>query len=154
MLFSLNAAMYPSEVGAVKWKDVELSRREFSSKRKKTKVPRRCRPVARDGRSDECLAAEQGNYLQHLSAEVHPDQRASGMVKVPPAADKPALLFNQIRDAAFTIACQTDLNQARSGWPPLPGAVDHYVETAPLDSFTLMLAKPCGNFSLRTETSK
>jgi integrase len=132
MIFALNAAIYPSEVGAVKWADVDLERGEFSSTRNKTKVPR----VA-------CLWPETIKALRQLPKNRDTvfntsRQRYTRMSvhrewsTYRTSAEKPSALFNQIRDAAFTLACRTDLNQARVlAGHRLPGSVDHYVRRNP-----------------------
>ncbi len=133
MLFAVNAALYSSEVGAVRWDDIDLERGEFSTRRSKTRVPRvsvlwpetvkALKALSRDRETIFNTSVQAYNRFS-----VHRDwtnYRKAAKVK-------DGVTFAMIRDAAFTTACRVSLDQARVlAGHRLPGAVDHYVLRAP-----------------------
>jgi integrase len=133
MLFALNAAQYPSEVGSVRCAEVDLERREFSTRRNKTKVPRvavlwpetikAIKTLPRDREQIFCTRIQAYNRMS-IFRDWKKYREAAGV--------KDGVTFAQIRDAAFTEACRKNLDQARvlSGHR-LPGAVDNYVLRQP-----------------------
>jgi integrase len=132
MLFALNAAMYPSEVGAVKWTELDLKRGEFSSKRNKTDVPRVAVLWPETIKAINSLPRDR----EHVFCTIRQHYTRMSVFRewntYRTAAEKTSIKFNQIRDAAFTIACRTDLSQARVlAGHRLPGAVDNYVRRDP-----------------------
>jgi len=130
MLFALNAALYSSEVGAVKWDDVDLNRGEFAIKRHKTKVPRvamlwpetikALKRIERNHRETVFNTCRQA----YNRFSIHRDWTKYRTV----AKVRDGVTFAMIRDAAFTEACRVSLDQSRVlAGHRLPGAVDHYV---------------------------
>lgn len=129
MLFALNAALYPSEVGAVRWEDVDLGRAEFSTRRNKTKVPRVATLWPETIDALKAMPRDRATIFntkvqQYSRMSIHRDWT----VHRTEAKVKDGITFGMIRDAAFTIGCQESLDQARVlAGHRLPGAVDHYV---------------------------
>lgn len=133
MLFSLNAALYSSEAGAVRWADVDLKRGEFAARRNKTQVPRVACLWPETVAALKALPQERGTIFNtsvqaYNRFSVHRD-----WTKHRAAADpKCEATFAMIRDAAFTLACRVSLDQARVlAGHRLPGATDHYILRAP-----------------------
>lgn len=129
MLFALNAALYSSEVGAVRWDDVDLKRGEFATRRRKTRVPRVAVLWPETVRALKALPRERDtifntrvqNYQRFSIHREWTQYRLDAKVKE-------GVTFAMVRDAAFTTACRTSLDQARVlAGHRLPGAVDHYV---------------------------
>ena len=129
MLFALNAALYSSEIGAVRWEDVDLNRGEFATRRNKTKVPRVCCLWPETVKALKALARDRETIF---NTRVQPYQRFSihrEWTRYRTDANvKEGVTFAMLRDAAFTTACRTSVDQARVlAGHRLPGAVDHYV---------------------------
>jgi len=132
MLFALNAALYPSEVGSVRWSDIDLKRGEFATRRRKTGVPRLAmlwpetlaaiKALPRD--AETVFHTARPHYKRPSVFRDWDTYRA--------AAKLPKVKFAQIRDAAFTVACRVSLDEARVlAGHRMPGAVDNYVLRRP-----------------------
>lgn len=133
LIAALNFAMYPGEIGAVRWDEIELDRGEFAARRHKTAVPRvavlwpetlaAIKALPRARAQIFCTRVQAYNRFS-----THRDWTKYRLA----AKVEPGVTFNRIRDAAFTIACRVSLDQARVlAGHRLPGAVDHYVLRQP-----------------------
>lgn len=133
LLMSMNAALYSSEVGAVRWDDLDLERGEYATRRNKTKVPRvavlwpetikALKAIPRD-RDTVFNTSRQAYKRFSIHREWTKYREAAGI--------RDGVTFAMIRDAAFTTACRVNLDQARVlAGHRLPGAVDHYVLRQP-----------------------
>jgi integrase len=131
MLAAANLCMYPSEVAALKWDDLDLKRGEFSAKRNKTSVPRVGTLWPETLAALKKLPKNRPNVFirrtaAYVRATIHIDwtnyRKAAGVKAT----------FNQIRDASFTVACRASLDQARLlAGHRLAGAADNYVLRQP-----------------------
>ena len=133
MLFALNAALYSSEVGAVRWVDLDLKRGEFSTRRNKTKVPRVAVLWPETIKAMKALPHDRDTVFQTtLGRQFTKQTVGKRWAQYRTDAKLMDVVFPQIRDAAFTTACRVDLDQARVlAGHRLPGAVDHYVLRRP-----------------------
>ena len=128
LMMSLNCCLYSSEVGAVRWNEVDLKRGEFVTRRRKTGVVRvgvlwpetvkvlKKLPKEKETVFNTCIQA-------YNRFSVHRDwTRYREVAKVKDVT------HDMIRDAAFTTACRQSLDQARVlAGHKLPGATDSYV---------------------------
>jgi integrase len=133
LLVALNAAMYAGEVSALKWDEIDLKTRELVTRRPKTGVsrvamlwPETVKAIRELPRINESVFNTKVRSYTVFSA-------MDSWRKYRKAADlKEELVFGQVRDAAFTIACRSGLDQARVlAGHRLPGASDHYVRRNP-----------------------
>jgi integrase len=133
MLFSLNAALYPSEVGSVRWDEIDLARGEYVSRRRKTGIVRvavlwpetvsALRALPRD--RDTVFNTSRQAYKRFSVHREWTTYRAAAEVQ-------DGVTFAQIRDASFTQACRTSLDQARVlAGHKYGGATDAYVARNP-----------------------
>ncbi len=132
MLFALNAALYPSEVGSVKWSEIDIESGMYVSRRRKTGIVR----VA--GLWPETVTAmkalpQNGDYAFQTSRmhftrfSVHRQWEIHRKT-----AKRETVTFDQIRDGAFTSACRVSLDQARVlAGHKFGGATDNYVARHP-----------------------
>jgi integrase len=133
LLVVLNMAGYAGEVAALKWEEINLKTGEVATRRLKTGVPRVCVLWPETLKALKKLP-QQGEYLFYTKVRSYTVFSAlDSWRKYRDAAKLPdALVFGQVRDAAFTIACRTSLDAARVlAGHRLPGAVDHYVLRQP-----------------------
>ena len=133
MLTAINCAMYSSEIAALRWGDIDLDRAELVTRRNKTKVSRVAvlwpevvkylKKLERHG--DSVFYTSRRSYTTFSVLEAW--RRYRGAANLPET-----LVFSQIRDATFTVACRTSLDQARVlAGHRLPGASDHYLRRQP-----------------------
>jgi integrase len=129
MLLALNAALYSSEVAAIRWQDVDLKRCEFVSHRNKTKVPRIAVLWPETVAAIESLP-RQGDYLFYTTRRSYTTFSVLERWRAyRQAAGLDHLTFSQIRDAAFTIACSISTDQARMlAGHRVPGSADNYLK--------------------------
>jgi integrase len=132
MLFALNAALYGSEVGAVRWDDVDLTKGEFSARRHKTGVGRVAVLWPETTRAIQKLPRDRATVFNtkvqgYNRFSIHREWTAYRE-----AAAIKGVTFAEIRDAAFTVACRVSADQARVlAGHRMAGAVDHYVRRNP-----------------------
>jgi integrase len=133
MLFALNACLYPSEVGAVKWDDVDIDRAEFSTKRRKTGVPRVCCLWPETVKGIKALPRDKTTIFNTTRQPYTRFSINDVWIKYRKAAEvSDDVRFAEIRDAAFTCACRIGSDPARVlAGHRLPGATDHYVRRDP-----------------------
>lgn len=135
MLFSLNAALYPGEAGAVKWAEIDLKRAEFVTRRHKTGVPRvaclwdetieSLKKVPKFTNRETVFHTAIRTYTRFSIGDVWNRYRDAAKVSK-------KVVYSDIRDASFTTACRTSLDGARVlAGHRLPGAVDNYVLRQP-----------------------
>jgi integrase len=133
LLVSMNAAMYAGEASALKWEEVDLTTGEIVTRRPKTGVSR---VAVLAERTVEALKElpRVGDHVFNTRVRSYTVFSAlASWRKYREAADLPEdLVFGQIRDAAFTVACRVSLDQARVlAGHRLPGASDHYIRRSP-----------------------
>jgi integrase len=129
LLMALNAALYSSEAGAVRWDEIDLSRGEFVTRRNKTRVPRvavlwpetikalKSLPRERETVFNTTIQA----YNRFSAHRTWTRYRIEAKVKG-------GVTFAQIRDGSFTTACRVSLDQAKIlAGHRLSGATDNYV---------------------------
>lgn len=114
MLFSLNAALYPSEVGSVRWEEIDSKRGEYVSRRRKTGIVRVAVLWPETVEALEALPRDRATAFNtsrqaYNRFSVHREWTAYRTATQVPKG----VTFSQIRDAAFTQACRTSLDQAR-----------------------------------------
>ena len=132
LLFAINAALYATEVGQVKWTDVDLARGEFATRRNKTGVPRIAVlwPETLQAIKDlpKTRATIFNTRIQKYDRfSIHRDWNKHRL-----AAGVGECTFGQIRDYSFTIACRTSLDQARLlAGHRVSGSVDNYLLRQP-----------------------
>lgn len=132
MLFSLNAALYPSEAGDVRWSDIDLERGEFVTRRRKTSVPRIAVLWPETIEALKKLPQERETVFNTPRTNYKRFSNFRDWKIYRDSVKLPDVKFNQIRDAAFTAACRVSLDQARVlAGHRMPGAVDAYVLRQP-----------------------
>ncbi|HEV2294070.1 MAG TPA: tyrosine-type recombinase/integrase [Tepidisphaeraceae bacterium] len=134
LLLALNAALYPGEVAAVKWEELDLRAGTFATRRSKTGVSRVACLWAETVRALKDLP-RRGDYVFNTKVRSYTVFSALDSWRKYRTAAKlgDEIVFSMIRDAAFTIACRAStLDQARVlAGHRLPGASDHYIRRAP-----------------------
>jgi integrase len=133
MLFALNAALYPSEVGSVRWDEIDLDRAEYVSRRRKTGIvrvavlwPETVTAVKALTRCRETVFNTSRQAYNRFS--VHREWTTYRTA----AKVRDGVTFAQLRDAAFTEACRKSLDQARVlAGHKYGGATDAYVARNP-----------------------
>jgi integrase len=133
LLTALNMAAYPGEAAALRWDEVDLKTGELVTRRPKTGVsrvavlwPETLKAIKAIPRRGEFIFNTRVRSFTVFSALDcwRKFRKAAGL------GDD--ILFGMIRDAAFTIACQTSLDQARVlAGHRLPGASDNYLRRVP-----------------------
>ena len=132
MLFSVNAALYPSEVGAVRWEHIDLERGEFTTRRNKTGVPRVAVLWPETVRALKALPKDKATVFNTCRQPYARFSVFRDWTKYRIAAKLPGVTFNQIRDYSFTTACRISSDEARIlAGHKLPGAADSYVLRQP-----------------------
>lgn len=133
MLTAFNCAMYGGEVSALKWDEINLKTGELVTRRPKTGVSRvavlwpevltALRKIERKG--DFVFNTSRRPYVVNSALKAWRKYRT--------AANLPEeVVFGQIRDAAYTVACRCSLDQARVlAGHRLPGMTDNYVRRDP-----------------------
>jgi len=132
MLTALNMAAYGGEVSALRWDEINMATGEVVTRRPKTGVSRvavlwpetlvglKKLPRLRD----QVFMSVRRSYTTNTVIKLWKKYRA--------AAELPAdLKFSQLRDAAFTVANNVSLDQARVLAGHRIGMADHYIRRAP-----------------------
>jgi integrase len=132
MLFALNAAMYSSEVGAVRWDEIKLGPAEFATRRNKSKVPRVACLWPETVKAVKALPRDRETIFNTRIQAYNRFSVHRMWEKYRDDAKLPNVTFAMIRDAAFTIGCRISSDAARvlSGHR-FSGAVDSYVLRQP-----------------------
>lgn len=131
MLFAINTASYASEVGAVRWDDLDLKRGEYVARRNKTKVPRVATLWPQTVAALKKLPQDRPTVF-NTSRQAY--TRMSIFVKWDAyrTTAKGSATFGMIRDASFTLACRQSADQGRLlAGHRLAGAADNYVLRQP-----------------------
>jgi integrase len=133
LLLALNAALYPSEVAAVMWADLDLDRGTLVMDRNKTGVPRVAVLWAETiaalkalDRRTEAVSLTDATRQQHNGNTV---AKAFRRIR-----HNPKLQFSHVRDGAYTSACESSAVQfdhARILAGHRTGMADHYVKRRP-----------------------
>lgn len=136
LLLGLNCAMYSSEVALLKWSDLDLKRGTLATRRNKTNVPRIAVLWPETLQALEALTPHESISRVFYTLSGGPVYRQlinRGWLAYRGAAGvADDVVFSQLRDAAFTVAAQHDIDQARLlNGHKLAGAADNYVLRQP-----------------------
>lgn len=134
MLTALNCAMYGSEVAALKWEEIDLKRGEIVTRRSKTGVSRVAVLWPETVKALKAMSRDRDYVFNTKVRSYTIFSVLAAFKRYRTAAVLPAdVVFSQIRDAAYTIACRAGtLEQAKIlAGHKLGGSVDNYVRRNP-----------------------
>lgn len=134
MITALNATMYSSEVGALTWDEVDLKRKELVTNRAKTGVARVAVLWDETVKALQSLPRDRDTIFNTSVRSFTSFSVAAHFRRYRQDAELgDKVTFSMVRDAAYTIACQTvSLDKARVlAGHRLPGSSDHYIKRNP-----------------------